>query len=137
MRKVAIILLLLVLPLVAQAPAPSGLGFYPVADVSQCVPLPGAVITECVTQNKGAYYNSIGAPTVFAQNLGSQGPPGPQGLPGAQGPQGQQGVQGVAGPSGAQGPQGQTGPVFSGGACHILVTGAADAKGIPVQITCP
>jgi hypothetical protein len=50
-------------------------------------------------------------------NTGTQGPPGPQGIPGASGPPGPQGIPGASGPPGPQGllgisgPQGERGPV--------------------------
>jgi hypothetical protein len=46
-------------------------------------------------------------PTIFAVNIGANGPQGPQG---AQGPAGTQGQQGSPGPAGAAGPAGSMGP---------------------------
>ena len=142
MRKIALILLIAVLPLAAQAPTPSGMGFYPVADVSQCVPFPQPTVTQCIVANKGAYYNSQAAPTVFTQNLGAQGPPGPPGPPG---PQGIQGIQGPQGLIGAQGPMGATGPMGPQGpagtinnqTCHFAPTGVVDSQGVVMKVTCP
>jgi segregation and condensation protein B len=44
---------------------------------------------------------------ILGQDLGRQGPPGPQEQPGPQGPQGPQGPEGSPGPPGPEGPQGQ------------------------------
>lgn len=126
MRKLTLILLLAALPLAAQAPSPTGFGFYPVSDPTKCVAFPAPAITQCAVVD-GIYNNSTAAPNVFTK-----------GGVGATGPQGPQGIQGVQGPQGLIGAQGPAGPAFTGGACRGKITGAVDVNGyIPIQITCP
>jgi hypothetical protein len=54
-------------------------------------------------------------PTLFAVDIGANGPQGPQGVAGPPGPQGLQGTQGLAGATGASGPMGPPGPVGPAG----------------------
>jgi hypothetical protein len=49
-------------------------------------------------------------PTIFAVDIGANGPQGPQGVAGATGPQGLQGTQGLTGATGAIGAMGAPGP---------------------------
>jgi hypothetical protein len=66
-------------------------------------------------------------PTIFAVDIGANGPQGPQGTPGVQGPAGTQGVQGLTGPQGAMGPPGPMGP--AGAAGTMGATGATGSRG--------
>lgn len=119
MRKLYLLLIIAAIPLAAQAPTPVGLGFYPVSDISQCAPFPAPQVSFCPIP-QGLAVNSQAAPTQFTVLA-----------------PGKDGINGRDGTNGTNGKDGAPGPAFTGGACHILVTGAADAKGIPVQITCP
>jgi hypothetical protein len=66
-------------------------------------------------------------PTIFAVDIGANGPQGPQGVAGPAGPQGLQGTQGLAGATGAAGAMGPPGPMGPAGAAGA--TGATGAQG--------
>jgi hypothetical protein len=65
-------------------------------------------------------------PTIFAVDIGANGPQGPQGVAGPAGSQGLQGTQGLTGATGATGPMGPPGPMGPAGA-----TGAQGLPGLP------
>lgn len=66
-------------------------------------------------------------PTIFAVDIGANGPQGPQGVAGPAGPQGLQGTQGLTGATGAVGLMGPPGPMGPAGAVGAM--GATGAKG--------
>jgi hypothetical protein len=68
-------------------------------------------------------------PTIFAVDIGANGPQGPQGVAGPAGPQGLQGAQGLTGAAGAIGAMGPPGPMGPAGAAGAM--GAAGPQGAP------
>ena len=71
-------------------------------------------------------------PTIFAVDIGANGPQGPQGVAGPAGPQGLQGTQGLTGAPGAVGPMGPFGPMGPAGiAGAVGATGAQGPQGLP------
>jgi hypothetical protein len=68
-------------------------------------------------------------PTIFAVDIGANGPPGPQGVAGPAGPQGLQGIQGLTGAAGTPGSIGPTGPMGPAGAAGVM--GATGPQGAP------
>jgi hypothetical protein len=59
-------------------------------------------------------------PTIFAVDIGANGPQGPQGVAGPTGPQGLQGIQGLPGAAGASGAMGPPGPMGPAGALGAI-----------------
>jgi hypothetical protein len=69
-------------------------------------------------------------PTIFAVDIGANGPQGPQGVAGPAGPQGLQGAQGLTGAAGATGAMGPPGPMGPAGAAGAMgATGAQGSQG--------
>jgi hypothetical protein len=69
-------------------------------------------------------------PTIFAVDIGANGPQGPQGVVGPAGPQGLQGVQGLTGATGATGAMGPPGPMGPAGIAGAMgATGAQGSQG--------
>jgi uncharacterized protein DUF1566/collagen triple helix repeat protein len=67
-------------------------------------------------------------PTIFAVDIGANGPQGPQGIAGPTGPQGLQGTQGLTGATGAVGAMGAPGPVGPAGIAGSI--GPAGPQGL-------
>jgi hypothetical protein len=69
-------------------------------------------------------------PSIFAVDIGANGPQGPQGIAGPAGPQGLQGIQGLPGTAGAPGALGPPGPMGPAGAAGAMgATGAQGSQG--------
>jgi hypothetical protein len=88
-----------------------------------------------MTFTPGTYFLTVTfrnqLPTIFAVDIGANGPQGPQGVAGPNGAAGPQGIQGLTGPTGATGAMGPPGPMGPAGAAGAMgATGAQGSQGL-------
>ena len=89
-----------------------------------------------MTFTPGTYFLTVTfrnqLPTIFAVDIGANGPQGPQGVAGPTGAAGPQGIQGLTGATGAAGAMGPPGPMGPAGAAGAMgATGAQGSQGPP------